>query len=185
MHPPACVDNTSCRNPYKALNTRLFLLYLRRESRPQHGRSTRCRSMADCRAHWENWKCVYVCEIVQACVWIIARWLCAVQWINVAGCQATAKICLPQTHFSHFLPSPFSFCLAHITTLTVKYDSFFCMSSSYSSYNYDIEIPSLKCPDLEPLMRWETVGTGWFKRVNHHLHRFVRERKQISAVPTE
>lgn len=44
-------------NPYEALSTRLFLLfYLRRESRPQHGWSTRCCSIPNCRAYWENKK---------------------------------------------------------------------------------------------------------------------------------
>lgn len=36
--------------------------------------------------------CMCMCEIVQACVWIIAQQLCAMQWINVAVRQATANI---------------------------------------------------------------------------------------------
>lgn len=68
-----------------------------------------------------------ICEIVQACVWIIAQRLFAMQWINVALCQATANISLPCSHFSHPFYPPFSFCLAHLTPrihLTGKYDSF-------------------------------------------------------------
>lgn len=102
-----------------------------------------------------NGKCVRVCvcracEIVQACVWIIAQQLCAMQWINVALCQATANISLPLSCFlTLFFPSPsFSFCLTPTIHLSVKYDSVF-----YIFYN----LPSC----LKKVFLKIQISSGW------------------------
>lgn len=61
---------------------------------------------------------VYIeCVKLPEPVWIITQRLCAMQWINVAQCQATANIFASLIHISHtlFFSFHFFFCLAVFT----------------------------------------------------------------------